>query len=325
MDTNVKNNSKANFDRLLTKFSKEISLFPDYQEICRSRTIEEMKESVSILQKFETKLNRPSKITIVSRTNPIITSDQKKDELLDQEKRLNVFNKKQLDEFRQYINKLFKELRELSKVNNIYWNFCSFDTFKRTYKSRLEDFITKNKDCSPEDFSSSERDNIISKFSDSENKDNGIIMPLSFHYQGIELKTIFDKATLNKIKIEETAKLSYININDNSFLINESKNPYPDVFKDIESYNIFLKVITGLNALDTNNKAKNRKFKPIASSIFTMGKQLFIYNVSFKDYVKFLIHKFKLEHKDLTRLSDGYKHNNKVKEELNKYLTNKSE
>lgn len=319
-------NTTIDFDTLLSNFKKEISSFPVYEKHLRPKTTEEMKEYVSKLQKFESQLSENPERRIELRSNPKITSEQRTDELLANEKRLNNYNKNELERVRQSIIELYKELRRRSKAQSIYWDFCSSDTYMNTYQNRLESFIVENKNCTNKKFELSEKENLILKISDSEVNEDNRIIPKSFNYMRVELNTIFDKIILNQIKINETEKLTYISTNDNNLLIKESNNPYPNVFKDTESYNLFLKIINKLNVLDANNKAKKRGFQPVASSIFTKGKeQLFVYKVALRDYINFLNDKFNAELTDTTRLSDGCSHHKRVKIELNINRTNKSE
>jgi 6-pyruvoyl-tetrahydropterin synthase len=70
-------------------------------------------------------------------------------------------NKEELFEsIKRFIYDKSKQLYELSKRENIYWSFCSFNVYSNTYESRLSEFLYENDNATEYEFIELEIENI---------------------------------------------------------------------------------------------------------------------------------------------------------------------
>lgn len=104
----------------------------------------------------------------------------------------------------------------------------------------------------------------------------------------------------------------------------DNDNYFSNVFNSLKSENVLLNVLINFNAINENNEPIKRKFQPPCEAFFRVANtekySIFKGNVFLMDYIQFLNDKFNT--KIGRKLSNGEKHESKVKEFLKPYLLN---
>ncbi|WP_218939719.1 hypothetical protein [Lutibacter citreus] len=104
----------------------------------------------------------------------------------------------------------------------------------------------------------------------------------------------------------------------------DNKIFHDKIFKTIDSQNIFYKTLDYTNVLNNNGKAKKRGFQPICDAIFnkpfSFFDEIFKYGVTKKDYIIYLENEFDISIPDKSKLSDGSRHTENVKDFINSCL-----
>ncbi|WP_345200673.1 hypothetical protein [Chryseobacterium ginsengisoli] len=99
-------------------------------------------------------------------------------------------------------------------------------------------------------------------------------------------------------------------------------NPYPEIFRNGESFSSFRNILVALNSFDKDENPRDRGFQARANAIYTidknctdLNKKLLVPNILLSDFVKFLNKEFKLgiKYHSKFKLSSGEKHEIEVK------------
>lgn len=97
------------------------------------------------------------------------------------------------------------------------------------------------------------------------------------------------------------------------------------VFKTHAAQNVFYNALIEFRAIDNSNLPISRKFQPICNAIYDKDSkyfvEMFVYGLQKKEYITFLESDFSITIKDKSKLSDGYRHKEKVSKFILSSLT----
>lgn len=190
------------------------------------------------------------------------------------------------------LEKLFRELYEESIDKKFYWYFCSIEVYKETFQDRRKEYLSKFPSALEQEFIDEELAEL------EQSKANGIAW-LDPSFKQFRKYFKDDQFVLPFLSDDFKKNLGFDLKRKIEFLksLNDSDNPYPTIFRDKESFDLFEYLLEGLGV---TNASLSYIYRRMAE--YDLEDLRIVCTI--EDYKDFVDHKYKFSISKLKTLDE---------------------